>query len=358
MTGMKLDDRIGAVASAAVDYPWLGDLRAENILRWVALELGELLREAEPAEYGRQHCFAQPLTPILHVVGGNTPHAALQSLIRGIIVGARNRMKLPQGGLPEVDEFSLRLPSALRPELAVQLDPSWAQDAEAVVVYGSDETVREFSQRLLPAQRLLAHGHKISFGLIWGSLEQGLVDGAARDVFVFDQLGCLSPQFYYVAGDSEGFASLLARRLEELCLATPVARRGQEIAAALRGCREEWKFRAATEPGVVVWESAGTLDWVVIHDPAAVPAANPLHRTIFVKPMPSELGSALAPIRHQISTVGLHPVSLESVRQAIRLGAQRVCRIGQMQNPPLTWHHDGWPTLASLVRYVDIEGLG
>jgi len=29
-----------------------------------------------------------------------------------------------------------------------------------------------------------------------------------------------------------------------------------------------------------------------------------------------------------------------------------------MQNPPITWHHDGWPTLASLVRYVDIEGWG
>lgn len=355
---MKLDDRIGAVASAAADFPWLGDLDAENILRWIKLELGDLLREGEPPEYGWQHCFAQPLSPILHVVSGNTPHAALQSLIRGIIVGAKNRMKLPQGGLPEVDEFSLRLPSALRPELAVQLDPSWARDAEAIVVYGSDETVREFSQRILPTQRLLAHGHRISFGLIWGSFDRTVVDGAARDVFVFDQLGCLSPQFYYVAGDSEGFASLLARHLRELGLASPATRRGYEIAAALRGYREEWKFRAATEPGIVVWESTGTLDWVVIHDPGSVPSASPLHRTIFVRPMPSELGSVVAPIRPQISTIGLHPVNLESVRQAIGLGAQRVCRIGQMQNPPLTWHHDGWPTLASLVRYVDIEGMG
>ena len=64
------------------------------------------------------------------------------------------------------------------------------------------------------------------------------------------------------------------------------------------------------------------------------------------------------PIRRHISTVGLHPVNLDSVTFATRLGAQRVCGIGQMQNPPLTWHHDGWPTLASLVRYVDVEGLG
>ena len=145
-------------------------------------------------------------------MSGNTPHAALQSLIRGIVVGAQNWMKLPQGGLPEVDEFSLKLPAALRPELADHSNPDWVQDAEAIVVFGTDETVQQFSRRLLPTQRLLAHGHKISFGLIRMPFDRKVVNGAARDVFVFDQMGCLSPQFYYVAGDSVGFASLLARR--------------------------------------------------------------------------------------------------------------------------------------------------
>jgi hypothetical protein len=96
----------------------------------------------------------------------------------------------------------------------------------------------------------------------------------------------------------------------------------------------------------------------VIHDPAPCLVPNPLYRTIFIKPMPSDLGSVLAPIRRHISTVGLYPLDRDSVELATRLGAQRVCQIGQMQNPPLTWHHDGWPTLASLVRYVDIEGWG
>ena len=121
---MKLDDRIEAVVSAAANYPWLGDLTAENILRWIELELGRFLHEANPLEYGQQHCLTQPLSPILHVVSGNTPHAALQSLIRGIVVGAQNWMKLPQGGLPEVAEFSLRLPVALRPTLADYLNPN------------------------------------------------------------------------------------------------------------------------------------------------------------------------------------------------------------------------------------------
>jgi Acyl-CoA reductase (LuxC) len=355
---MKLNERIEALVSAATNYHWLGALTAENIFRWIELELGHFLDETKPQEYGHHHCLAQALSPILHVVSGNTPHAALQSLIRGIVVGAQNWMKLPRGGLPEVGEFSLRLPEALRPELADHLTQSWVQEAEAVVVFGNDETVHEFSRRLLPTQRLLAHGHKISFGLIRIAFDQQVVNGAALDVFVFDQLGCLSPQLYYVAGDSVRFASMLATRLDELCRAMPVTTmRGYETAAALRSCREEWKFRAATEPGILVWESPGTLEWVVIHDPAPGLVANPLYRTIFIKPMPADLGSVLAPLRRHISTVGLHPVDLDSVELAARLGAQRVCQIGQMQNPPMTWHHDGWPTLLSLVRYVDVEGL-
>jgi hypothetical protein len=355
---MKLDDRIAAVVFAAAAHPWLGELTAKSVSRWMELELGRLLEDGQLQPYGRHHCLARALSPILHVVSGNTPHAALQSLIRGIVVGAKNRIKLPQGGLPEVDEFSRRLPVQLKPELADHLAVGWVEEAEAIVVFGTDETVRHFSRQLSPMQRLLAHGQKSSFGLIWVPFDQNVVNGAARDVFVFDQLGCLSPQFYYVAGDSTGFASLLAARLEELFRANPVTTpRGYEIAATLRACREEWKFRAATEPGVLVWESRETLDWMVIHDPAPCLVANPLYRTIFVKPMPSDLGSALAPIRRHISTVGLHPVNLDTVELAAGLGAQRVCQIGQMQNPPLTWHHDGWPALSSLVRYVDVEGL-
>jgi Acyl-CoA reductase (LuxC) len=96
---------------------------------------------------------------------------------------------------------------------------------------------------------------------------------------------------------------------------------------------------------------------VVIHDPEPVLVTNPLHGTIFIKPMPPDLELTIAPIRRLISTIGLFPINRELVHFGIRLGAQRICRIGQMQHPPLTWHHDGWPALESFVRFVDIEGL-
>jgi acyl-CoA reductase LuxC len=354
---MRLDDRIAAVVAAGAKISWLLDLTFENISQWIELELGQYLSDPKPQPYGNQHCLTYPLSPILHIVSGNTPHAALQSLIRGVIVGATNWIKLPHEGLPELDIFAGALPQQLRPELATDLLPNWMEEAEVIVVFGSDETVREFSQRALPFQRFLAHGQKVSLGLIWGRCNPQIAEGIARDVFPFDQLGCLSPQFFYVAGDSAEFALQLSDQLERLRPRAVAPVREPETAGALRAFREEWKFRAATESGVFLRESRGSLDWVVVHDPEPGLVTSPLHGTILIKPMPSDAVLALSPMRRFIGTIGLYPISGESIQFGVRLGAQRICQIGQMQNPPLTWHHDGWPSLSSFVRFVDIEGL-
>lgn len=352
---MDLEARIAAIAAAAGRFPWLGDLSVPSILRWIELELGRSLSSPQALVYGRQKYLVCPLDPVLHIVSGNTPHAALQSLIRGIVVGATNRIKLPKEGLPEVDAFVEALPPDLRPELATALPPTWMNEAEAVVVFGSDETVREISQQIGPAQRFIVHGHKISLGLIKTKCGPDLARRIADDLFVFDQLGCLSPQLLYVAGDSIEFAGALAQ--EFLRTRPAKSRVVLEIAAALRVFHEEWKFRAATEPGVFFWESREALDWAVVHDCSPALAPNPLYGTIFIKPMPADVGLVPVQVRRHVATVGVDPLDYESVRTAIRLGAQRVCAIGQMQNPPITWHHDGQPTLANLVRYVDVEGL-
>ncbi len=354
---MDLEDRIAAIATAAARFPWLGDLSAPSVSRWIELELGQSLSSTRLLTYGKQKYLIRPLDPILHIVSGNTPHAALQSLIRGIVVGTTNLIKLPKEGLPEFNAFAEALPAELRPELATTLPPTWMDAAEAVVIFGSDETVRDISQRILPFQRLIVHGHKISIGLIRSKFSPDLAKRIADDLFVFDQLGCLSPQILYVAGDSIEFARALAQEFEQTRPAWIPETPRREIAAALRAFHEEWKFRAATEPGVCFWESHGALDWAVVHDPSSALSTNPLYGTIFIKPMAADLESALSQVRRHIATVGADPIDSESVETAVRLGAQRICAIGQMQNPPVTWHHDGQRTLANFVRYIDVEGF-
>ena len=36
-------------------------------------------------------------------------------------------------------------------------------------------------------------------------------------------------------------------------------------------------------------------------------------------------------------------------------GANRICRAGNLQHPPITWHHDGRLNLASWLYWTDLE---
>jgi hypothetical protein len=101
-----------------------------------------------------------------------------------------------------------------------------------------------------------------------------------------------------------------------------------------------------------------TTDWTVIHDGANPEfPVSPLDRVIFVKPLPTNLDSALAKVSNHLSAVGYWPRGADHalwVAEHVR-GASRICPLGEMQFPPVTWHQDGAPVLASLVRWVDLE---
>jgi hypothetical protein len=63
-------------------------------------------------------------------------------------------------------------------------------------------------------------------------------------------------------------------------------------------------------------------------------------------------------VHSHLSTVGLSaPIhrAQEIAQQLARCGVTRVCQIGRMQNPPLTWRHDGRPSLGDLVTWTDFE---
>ena len=58
------------------------------------------------------------------------------------------------------------------------------------------------------------------------------------------------------------------------------------------------------------------------------------------------------------ATVGIAAPEEKSLQMAIQLarwGVTRVCPLGQMQNPPLTWRHDGRPALGDLITWTGWE---
>ena len=133
-----------------------------------------------------------------------------------------------------------------------------------------------------------------------------------------------------------------------------------DIAAAIASRRSFYEVRAAHSPETRQWCSPNSTAWTVIFEADPQFQVSCLHRFIYVKGV-SNLAEALRnadSVRDKVSTVGLaapEDRALALATELARWGAARVCPLGQMQNPPLAWRHDGRPALADLVMWTDWE---
>jgi Acyl-CoA reductase (LuxC) len=352
---MNTRERAAAIAIAALPFGQvLGATTVADLVALVRTELGHEHALDDFIPLGGHLAKAHPRQPILHIVSGNTPAAGLQSLIRGLLLGAENLCKLPSTGLPEVERFQAALPAELRVTLSPELPEDWLARAEAVIVFGNDETILHFRQLVRPDRVFVAHGHAIGFGVVFDDPHCLSVDDAARDGSVFDQQGCLSPQVIYVAGNARLYAERLAGAMERF--AEPRGPVSLEEANRIRALRDELSFRAANGDRCAVWKSANSTAWTVAFDSTPGFPRSPLHRFIFVKPLPADLPAELAGVRGHLSAVGIHPATPKFARAVAELGASRICPLGRMQRPPWSWRQDGQMTLAPLVRWVTVEG--
>ncbi len=355
---MTAEERATHLAAAAARFPWLGETSATDLLALLTAELGDPQMLENFRWHGAHLSRAVAPPVLLHIISGNTPAAGLQSLIRGLLLGSHNLCKLPSSGLPEVAQFRELLPPALsaRVEVSSHLHAEWLERADAIVVFGNDDTIRQFRALVRPDQAFVAHGHKLSLGIVFDDPKFASVRGAARDASLFDQLGCLSPHVFYVANDPFSYAVQLAGEMEIFEAKEP--RRMLELAEAnaIRSLRAELAFRAANDKSLALFQSTGTTAWTVVYDASPGFPRSPLNRFIYVKPMPADLAAELAPVRRHLGAIGMWPATIEHARELATHGANRLCPIGRMQLPPWTWHQDGQPALTPLVRWVDFEG--
>lgn len=349
--------RAKALAAVARHFPLLGPVSTEDLLETVALELGhaEILDGFRP--YGPHFSKAIPYPTILHIVSGNTPHAALQSLLRGLLLGVHNLVKLPTGGLPEVDRFVTLLPEELRRRvvLSEELPDDWLRHAKAWVVFGRDETISHFRAQAGPDVLLEAHPHRVSLGLVFADPGRTSARHAARDASLFDQQGCLSPHDFYVQEDARGYAAALVQEMARQETENPRRPLTPSEASEIHSLRSSLRFRAASDRRVQLWESEGGTAWTVIYeeDPAFRPSC--LNRVVYVKPLPADLPAVLGPALPWVGAVGIWPATPDHAEIAATLSPSRICPLGTMQAPPWTWHQEGRQTLAPFVRWVDFE---
>ncbi|HTX21337.1 MAG TPA: acyl-CoA reductase [Candidatus Aquilonibacter sp.] len=317
----------------------------------------------------------------VHICAGNVPNPTLTSIVFGLLLRSAQFVKCASGSsvLPRLFAHSIydadpKLGACL--EIAewrggnLELENALFAEADCVTATGSDETLDVIRKRLPLKTRFLGYGHRVSFGfataeVLHGARGKKIIAAAADDVIAWNQLGCLSPHVIYVESGGgispEHFAQLLAEELERRELTEPRGELPAEHAAAIASRRAFYEVRAAHSPEHTQhWCSKDSTAWTVVFEADARFQLSCLNRFIYVKPV-TDLKTALEnadSVRGKVSTVGLAAPEEkihDLATQLARWGATRVCPLGQMQNPPLTWRHDGRPALGDLVTWTDLE---
>ena len=357
----------------------------ENLESLLEQELGhaqrlERMTSSPPEERTGRASLATAPEFLAHITAGNVPNPALQSILLGVLLRSAQFVKCASGAslLPRLFAHSLyeadsKLGACL--EIAewrgghAELEKALFEAADCVSATGSDETIAALRKAIPGHTRFVPYAHRLSFAYITSGVLGRLnasraAARAAADVTAWNQLGCLSPHVIYVESGGEispeQFADLLAQELALREQSEPRGNLPVAIAAAITSRRSLYELRAAHSPDTRLWCSKDSTAWTVVFENEPQFQTSCLHRFVYIKSV-ADLTQALQSadtVRGKVSTVGLAASEEREQKLATdlaRWGATRICPLGQMQNPPLAWRHDGRPALAELVRWTDWE---
>lgn len=226
-----------------------------------------------------------------------------------------------------------------------EIEPVLFATAKRIIFFGSDEAIEDVERRsTAPLRR---YGTSYSIGFIPDDVDLGgAARGAARDVAMFDQRGCMSPQTIYVEGD-EGRALLFARALDaEMRRANDALPRArispdEAVAVAMAVRRLSVNALAPKTHGLdtlmVGPDVSGVPGFVVVVEPTGPPAIEGFGRIVSVKPcehVEGLVGIAQAASTRLESLGYAGEMASEMLARLIRAGFLRVCSLGEMQRPP------------------------
>ena len=365
---------------------FFGQLTRDNFHALLVQEFGDAKRldaltaTAADQRPNRQAILNAPEFQV-HIAAGNLPNPTLTSMVFGLLTRSAQFVKCASGAsfLPRLFAHSIyeadaKLGACL--EVAgwrggnAALESALFAEADCVTATGGDETLAAIRAQLPVKTRFLGYGQRVSFGFVagedlFGSSAKKIVARAADDVVAWNQLGCLSPHVIYVQRGGEvspeQFAELLAAELERREQSEPRGELPAADAAAIATRRGIYEVRAAHAPETTQhWCSKDSTAWTVVYEADARFQMSCLNRFIYVKAVAdvTAMLQGADDVRGKVSTVGIAvpaDKAPEIATQLARWGATRICPLGQMQNPPLMWRHDGRPVLGDLVTWTDFE---
>ncbi|MGD3107092.1 acyl-CoA reductase [Streptomyces sp. YGL11-2] len=348
-----------------------------------------------------------PVGLLVHIAPGNAAAVAPLSVVEGLLAGNVNVLKTSSGDTPLplhlLAELAAADPTGAVGRRIVALRfPSSRQDlmrlmcapADAVAVWGGEGAVEGVASLVPPGCRLVEWGHKISFAYLardaW--TDRAALTALAADVCRFEQQACSSPQVVYLdtGADETGsddtttgdagtpgaspsaelfaFAEEFAAVLDEVSAKFPVPAgvtdRTDRAQAAEQAeiTTTEMVARAEQHLGLTKVITAGDGSWRVLADTRPALAASPLHRTVWIKPLPRrEITATLRPMRRYLQTasVGGSRTDIAALaRTLITAGVQRVTPLGAMLDSYHGEPHDGVYALQRYSRRVSVQATG
>jgi hypothetical protein len=294
------------------------------------------------------------------VAAGNVAGAGIHEIAIALIAGARVLIKTASAEpiffaefartLAEVDRDAGERIEALNWGRArTDLTDELIAKCECVVAYGDDVTIESLRLR----SNVIGFGSRVSAALIDASCIDGIAEMLARDVTLFEQLGCLSLHHVFVVSpDGRAARELgirMAEALERLALSMPPARVPVRDAAEIRGVRERARWRAISGEAVELFEGRG-LEWTLVFETKADSfRVSPGFRTVHVTAVRdlAEFRDRIGNMSGRIEAIAVVGDNCEIEARAIEI--PYVCAPGEMQSPPLDWRHGGGGFLDMMV---------
>jgi hypothetical protein len=310
---------------------------------------------------------------LLHIIAGNAPGVAAQTVIRGALTKGVHLIKIPSNDLFTATAI-LRGLSAVAPghplaksfsavywrggDVQVEGRLFRAQYFDKLVAWGGESTIRTAQKYIGPGFELVSFDPKTSISMIGREVfdsEETLADAAERaaiDATVMNQQACVSSRVQFIEGSVEQIDRFCARLQPRLGVARPnCSAMNRPLPAETRAAIDALKD---LEPYYRVWggyEGRG----VVIRSEEPVDFY-PDGRVVNVVPV-KDLKDALRYVNVATQTVGVFPTQRKSgLRDLLAsAGVQRVVELGNAMRIEAGLPHDGFLPLSRFVRWLNDE---
>ncbi|NKY54608.1 acyl-CoA reductase [Nocardia flavorosea] len=323
---------------------------------------------------GRTHRVRAFPPRLVHVIAGNAPGVAAQTIVRGALIKGLNLIKIPSNDLFTAPAL-LRALAAVAPGHPVTRSFSAAywrggdakiegtlfrpQFFDKLVAWGGGSTIVNAQKYIGPGFELVAFDPKTSISLIgreaFDSEEtlRAVADRAATDATLVEQQACAASRFQFIEGTTEDADRYCALLCERMGVARPTASAaGRPLGPDLR---EEIEGLRGLDDFYRVWgDYAGSGVVIRSEDPVDF---HPDMRTVNVVPV-ADLSDAVTFANVATQTVGVYPPHRkERLRDPLAaMGVQRIVELGGAGGVEQGLPHDGFMPLARFVRWVNDEG--